>query len=231
MSCAVFGLILTWAMQLPPAPVPPAASLTTNAGSWYNAPSAALPNPKPLIFYQVAHGGRTRGGRVLDDTFLFDSRACTSATFIAPPSVARSASCDPGHRVGGVMLHKNNDVILWGGDVLSNSQAASDFFYLDLRTQLWRSQPPPPPFNPCSSGQILTPPHLWHPAARHSPSVVCMKPSAGGGGGGVYLVFGGFRSDGSACADAWLLNTDADQVQPPATSALSRRFCANRVAG
>jgi hypothetical protein len=39
-----------------------------------------------------------------------------------------------------------------------------------------------------------------------------MKPSTSGNGGGVYLMFGGFRGDGCACGDAWLLNTDADQV-------------------
>jgi hypothetical protein len=102
---------------------------------------------------------------------------------------------------------------MWGGDVLRDSSGEHDFFFLDLRTQLWRCQAPPPPFNPCSTGKILTPPHLWHPAPRHSPSVVLMKPSPGSGGGGVYLMFGGFRRDGTACADAWLLNTDADQVR------------------
>ncbi len=30
-------------------------------------------------------------------------------------------------------------------------------------------------------------------------------------------MFGGFRSDGTACADAWLLNTDADQDKPALT--------------
>ncbi len=85
---------------------------------------------------------------------------------------------------------------------------------------------------------------------RHSVSTVCLKPSSAGSGGGIYLLFGGFRGDGTgantmsslpdlprwlplrcacvrvpyrrslqtraACADAWVLNTDADQVSRPA---------------
>jgi hypothetical protein len=72
----------------------------------------------------IAHGGRTRGGRLLDDTFLWDCRARAIQRFIAPPSTARyiksnvqlcrvlseraqrCSSSLPGARLGSVMLHK-----------------------------------------------------------------------------------------------------------------------------